>query len=95
MNQTKAVGLRLPVQAAVNRTATGATFADSANVEASSLPAQCQRPGASQGFTNTNCWGVVQICNDCCTVFNPQDPVHPSTVCGSPYPCGACFGLPF
>ena len=37
MNQTKTVGLRLPVQAAVDRTAMGATLADCAGVEASSI----------------------------------------------------------
>ena len=30
MNETKTMGLRLPVQAAVNRTAMGATLADGA-----------------------------------------------------------------
>jgi len=37
MNETKTMGLRLPVQAAVNRTATGATLADGAGVEALSI----------------------------------------------------------
>ena len=35
-NETKTRGLRLPVQAAVDRTAMGATLADGAGVEASS-----------------------------------------------------------
>ena len=37
MNDTKTMGLRLPVQAAVDRTATYATLADGAGVEASQL----------------------------------------------------------
>jgi len=38
MNETKTMGLRLPVQAApVDRTARGATLADGAGVEASSI----------------------------------------------------------
>jgi hypothetical protein len=37
MNQTKAVRLRLPVQAAVDRTATAATLVDGAAVEAQQL----------------------------------------------------------
>jgi len=38
MNETKKMGLRLPVQAApVDRTAMGATLADGAGVEASSV----------------------------------------------------------
>ena len=35
MNETKTMGLRLPVQAAVDRTATGATLAGGTGVEAS------------------------------------------------------------
>jgi hypothetical protein len=35
MNDTKTMGLRLPVQAAVDRTATYATLAEGAGVEAS------------------------------------------------------------
>jgi len=35
MNETTSAGLRLPVQAAVDRTATGATLADGTGVEAS------------------------------------------------------------
>jgi hypothetical protein len=35
MNDTKTMGLRLPVQAAVERSATGATLADGTGVEAS------------------------------------------------------------
>ena len=35
MNDTKTMGLRLPVQAAVDRTTTYATLADGAGVEAS------------------------------------------------------------
>ncbi len=35
MDTTKTTGLRLPVQAAVNRTATGATLTEGAGVEAS------------------------------------------------------------
>jgi hypothetical protein len=38
MNETKSVGLRLPVQATVDRTATYATLAQGAGVEASQLP---------------------------------------------------------
>ena len=34
MNDTKTMGLRLPVQAAVDRTATGGTLADGTGVEA-------------------------------------------------------------
>jgi hypothetical protein len=37
MNETKTMGLRLPVQAAVDRTAMGATLTDGAGVEASSV----------------------------------------------------------
>jgi hypothetical protein len=37
MNETKTIGLRLPVQGAVDRTAMGATLADGAGVEASSI----------------------------------------------------------
>jgi len=36
MNETKTMGLPLPVQGAVDRTAMGATLADGAGVEASS-----------------------------------------------------------
>jgi hypothetical protein len=36
-NETKTMGLRLPVQAAVDRTAMGATLADGVGVEASSI----------------------------------------------------------
>jgi hypothetical protein len=35
MNENRSAGLRLPVQAAVDRTATGAALADGAGVEAS------------------------------------------------------------
>jgi hypothetical protein len=35
MNDTKTMGLRLPVQAAVDRSATGAALADGTGVEAS------------------------------------------------------------
>jgi hypothetical protein len=38
MNDTKPMGLRLPVQAAVERSATYATVADGVGVEASQLP---------------------------------------------------------
>jgi hypothetical protein len=38
MNETKSMGLRLPVQAGVDRTATYATLAQGAGVEASQLP---------------------------------------------------------
>ena len=37
MSETKTMGLRLPVQAAVDRTATGATLADGAGAGASSI----------------------------------------------------------
>ena len=37
MNETKTMGLRLPVQAAVDRTAMGTTLAAGAGVEASSI----------------------------------------------------------
>jgi len=37
MNDTKTMGLRLPVQAAVDRTATGGALADGTGVEAQSF----------------------------------------------------------
>jgi hypothetical protein len=39
MNDTRSAGLRLPVQAAVDRTTTNATLADGASVEASQVQA--------------------------------------------------------
>jgi len=49
MNDTKTMGLRLPVQAAVDRTATGGTLADGTGVEASQLPSWLQ-PVLSTGL---------------------------------------------
>jgi hypothetical protein len=61
MNDTKSMGLRLPVQAAVDRTATHATLADGTGMEASAaslsqLPQNWQQllnpPIAMNGFAN-------------------------------------------
>lgn len=41
MDTTKTMGLRLPVQAAVNRTATGAALTEGAGVEASQNISDC------------------------------------------------------
>jgi hypothetical protein len=51
-------------------------------------PAQCQ---GAQGYSKQSCYGVVQMCQDCCQHWNPgQGYVE---VCGSSYVCGACFGF--
>jgi hypothetical protein len=64
----------------------------------STLPSDCVRSGAA-GYTDTKCYGVVQICTDKCRVYDPihGDPSQGYTreVSGTPYPCGVCFGLPF
>jgi hypothetical protein len=61
MNDPKSMGLRLPVQAAVDRTATHATLADGTGMEASAaglsqLPQSWQQwlnpPIAMNGFAN-------------------------------------------
>ncbi|MGX1310496.1 hypothetical protein RKD24_000615 [Streptomyces calvus] len=55
-----------------------------------SYPAQCQ---GAQGFTKTECYGVVEMCQDCCQRYDFGSGYH--DVCGTPYVCGACIGLPF
>jgi hypothetical protein len=65
-----------------------------ATIVMASLPPACQQPGASQPWTDTSCFGVVEVCTDKCRVpcFNN---VSGCEVSGTPYVCGACFGLPF
>ena len=58
MNDTKTMGLRLPVQAAVDRTATGATLADGAGVEASQSLVGAPVPVGAFGGTRPP--GVIQ-----------------------------------
>jgi hypothetical protein len=73
----------------------GNVITEPAAVVMAGLPPECQRPGASRPWTDTSCWGVVQMCQDKCSVYNPQDPFHPQVVSGSWYVCGACFGFPW
>ncbi|MEV7441609.1 hypothetical protein ACFCYI_32645 [Streptomyces sp. NPDC056257] len=54
-----------------------------------SLPAQCQ----GQGYGKADCYGVVNVCTDCCQVYTYGAGYN--EVCGTPYVCGACLGLPF
>jgi hypothetical protein len=56
-----------------------------------SLPPQCQ---GAQGFTNTTCYGVVLVCQDCCKLWNFQQSQYVD-VCGGSYVCGACIGFPW
>jgi hypothetical protein len=44
MNETKTIGLRMPVQAAVDRTATGATLVEGVGLDASQNPAETLPP---------------------------------------------------
>lgn len=53
------------------------------------LPSQCH----GQGYSTAKCYGVVNVCTDCCQEYKYGAGV--GEVCGTPYVCGACFGLPF
>lgn len=57
-------------------------------VVAESYPAECH---GAQGFTKTSCYGVVQMCQDCCQRWSPGSGYH--DVCGDSYVCGACLGF--
>jgi hypothetical protein len=61
-----------------------------AGIVPQSYPAQCQ---GAQGFTNSKCYGLVKVCEDCCHRYDFGSGYH--EVCGTPYVCGACIGLPF
>jgi hypothetical protein len=52
MNETKTMGLRLPVQAAVNRTATGAALTGGTGIEASQVELGCDAICNQCGWTN-------------------------------------------
>lgn len=55
-----------------------------------SYPAQC---ASAAGYSKAECYGVVNVCEDCCQRYDFGSGYH--EVCGTPYVCGACFGLPF
>ena len=68
MNQTKMMGLRLPVQAAVNRTATGATLADSVGVEALQVVHDHRHPPVPPGMPPgmpPEMLDCMRSCSDC------------------------------
>lgn len=53
------------------------------------LPTECW----GSGYTKSDCYGVVLVCEDCCQSWRPGSGYI--EVCGDSYACGACFGLPF
>jgi len=56
------------------------------------LPPECARVPS---YSKAECWGVVQVCEDCCRLPDPRSPANYVEHCGGKYPCGVCFGLPF
>jgi hypothetical protein len=69
-----------------------ARHAEVGTVLPASPPAECARVPS---YTNAKCYGVVQICTDCCRLPNPRSPATYDEHCGGPYVCGVCLGLPF
>jgi hypothetical protein len=59
MDTTKTMGLRLPVQAAVNRTATGAALTEGAGVEASINLGDCLKCAQGDVSACVSCGGDV------------------------------------
>jgi hypothetical protein len=57
MNETKTIGLRLPVQASVDRTATFAALAEGSGVEAS----QVQNPNVWSWFDDFPGWSPTPV----------------------------------
>jgi hypothetical protein len=66
--------------------------ASSGTILPASLPPECARVPS---YSKAECWGVVQVCQDCCQLPDPRSPANYNEHCGSKYPCGVCFGLPF
>jgi hypothetical protein len=51
-------------------------------------PPECY---GAQGYSKADCYGVVEVCHDCCQRWYPGSGYV--EVCGDGYVCGACFGF--
>lgn len=82
-------GLSTLTARTVSRPALHASRISNHNISPQAYPTECQ---GAQGFSKTNCYGVVMTCQDCCKRWNYQQSQYVD-VCGSEYVCGACFGF--